>query len=1020
MRTMKWATLFKTAALGAGVVATLSLATPKPADAAPSTGHPRLWITPADVTRLQGWANPVTNPMYKNGLAVAAAAAKAHADASWNYNTGVPNANWHDTGSTSWEGDVTEAYAEMFAFMSLVDPNPANRPQWAMRARVLLMWAMNQAAQGVAAGLPFRDPQFPDFNRANIYGEAWGLTVDWIYPSLSAADKATVRKVFLIWSNEILNIANRSGGGPYLPGKLNDPRVLGIDPTLPAATNQGHEIQFRWAANNYFLGETRTLSLMAMSFDAADDPAVDPTKPVSQVGNSLGSFVNDTMGWWLYQIYALFETPSVTKLALGLSQTNASFGIASGGLPVEGSLYGESLGFLGETLLAMHTAGYDDTTLYGPQAGFMKSPYWDKTIDGIFHSIAPAPYQPSQASGFAFQGQTWPVATSGDTLRTWVEDATFTLAGTVGLFDLATNNQTRLGKSRWIGMNAMLGGSANLYQRAANVWGNSYATTAILYYMLYDPAAATPPDPRPTLPIHFTAPAIGTIYARSDWTPNASWVSFRCGWETINHISGDCGQFQFYRKGQWLTKEWSNYANDWNGYTPLYHNILGLQNDTPAISGSIWDTTVATGGQWNNGGNAGDPSIWLSANDNWAYSQTDATNLYNHQAWFSPSQAATDIKTAARSAVWLNPDYMVVYDRGTSGKSGRFKRFNLVMMAKPTITGTVATATAGGQTLTVQSLMPANPTIREEHFWKTNAVQEVNQTSYLDTSFDRLIIEDPTGPTNIRFLTVLQGTDAGVPALPATGIHSSAGAAFDGAVVGNYSVVFPVTLGQAFTSTSYAVPTTATRHLITGLTPGVAYSVTLTPGNGVTNITVATGTGYIADVGGVIGVGFPPSASPTDGGVVIGQGLINPNTSPAPSSGGTSSGVGTTTTGGTSTGGTSTGGTSTGGTSTGMGDATGPGVYTKVNGGYTGHGEPTTLIAEGVYYYDMNGQRTYQQHSGFWNLIPAGGALAYTKVGTGYQGAGAPVQLIANGISYYDTVGKRTFKQQGSTWVLLP
>ena len=335
-------------------------------------------------------------------------------------------------------------------------------------------------------------------------------------------------------------------------------------------------------------------------------------------------------------------------------------------------------------------------------------------------------------------------------------------------------------------------------------------------------------------------------------------------------------------------------------------------------------------------------------------------------------------------------------------------------MAKPTITGNVATATAGGQTLTVQSLMPANATIREEHFWKTIPAQEVNQTSYLDTSYDRLIIEDPTGPTNIRFLTVLQGTDAGVTAVAATAIHSSAGAAFDGAVVGNYSVVFPVTLGQAFSTTSYAVPATATRHLITGLTPGVAYSVTQTPGNGVTTITVATGTGYIADVGGVIGVGFPPSVTPTDGGVVIGQALINPSTSPAPSSGGTSSG------GGTKTGGTSTGGTSTGGTTTGTGGGDAPGIYTKTGGGYTGHGEPTTLIAEGVYYYDMYGQRTYQQHNGFWNLIPAGGTLAYTKVGTGYQGAGAPVQLIANGASYYDTVGKRTFQQQGSTWVLLP
>src|ERR1700739_2844710 len=45
------------------------------ANAAPLTSHPRLWITADDLPKLRGWAVN-TNPMYKNGLAVAAQIAR--------------------------------------------------------------------------------------------------------------------------------------------------------------------------------------------------------------------------------------------------------------------------------------------------------------------------------------------------------------------------------------------------------------------------------------------------------------------------------------------------------------------------------------------------------------------------------------------------------------------------------------------------------------------------------------------------------------------------------------------------------------------------------------------------------------------------------------------------------------------------------------------------------------------------------------------------------------------------------
>ena len=121
------------------------------ASAAPTTAHPRLWITQADVTRLAGWTT-TSNAMWQSGLFAAAQAGVATANAHWNWTTGVPDSGWEDVGSNSYEGMPTEAYAEMFAFMSLIDPKVANRPGWAMRAHTMLMWAMNQANWAVLHG----------------------------------------------------------------------------------------------------------------------------------------------------------------------------------------------------------------------------------------------------------------------------------------------------------------------------------------------------------------------------------------------------------------------------------------------------------------------------------------------------------------------------------------------------------------------------------------------------------------------------------------------------------------------------------------------------------------------------------------------------------------------------------------------------------------------------------------------------------------------------------------------------
>ncbi len=819
-----------------------------PAAAAPSTTHPRLWITTADIPRLQSWA-VATNPMYKNGLQAAALSGKTYADAHWNWVTGTPDSKWHDTGSTNWEGDATEAYAQMFAFMALIDPVAANRAQWQLRAHAMLMWAINQAAVN-GPGQKFGDTAFSTYNRANYWGEAWGLTVDWIYDSFTAAEKANIRKVFLKWGNAQLNASTAGEEHPQPVGVLNDLQLLGSSTTQTLKQQQEAQLQLRWAANNYFLGHMRNMAMMALSFDPADDAGASTT-----VGSSLSSLVSDVIGAWLYQAYAVFEDAATVKTKLAVPPGNHSLGIASGGLPVEGSLYGESQAYLLQTLLALKTAGYSDTAAYGPQVGLIDSPYWGQSVTGYLNSVTPTAAVPASLS---YLGPVYGQAEYGDVLNSFVDYEHIDLIGLMAMLD-RTGNPTRYAKDRWIATNMLQGGSAALYSRASAIWGNSNASYALMYFMGFDPAAAAPADPRPATTPQFIAPSIGRILARSDWTPNASWFTFRCGWESINHQGGDCGEFEFYRKGQWLTKEWAGYANDWMAYTPLYHNTLSIQNTKPADGGgSLYAKTVQYGGQWNNGGSNGDPAVNVSVNDNWAYAFADATNLYNRPSYWSPQNAAQAVTRAQRSIVWLNPDHIVVYDRVNTTKAGLFRKFNLVLLTAPTINGNTMTEVVGNQQLTVQALAPNAASIAEQHFWTTSPSSEFNLVAQLEPATDRIVITDTAAPARTRFLTVLQGTDKGVAADPAKRIVSSAGTPYEGAVFGNTAVLFAAN-PPGFSSLTYSVPSSVTRHVITGLAPKAGYNVATALAGASTSISITPGGTVFADAAGVLGIGLSAS-----------------------------------------------------------------------------------------------------------------------------------------------------------------
>lgn len=790
------------------------------------TTHPRLWITQNDLPRLRSWAVQ-SNPVF-------VAMQIALIEAIDVYNTkffpgGVPNPNWPDLGNITWSGYVSEQYAEFFAFWSLIDPIVTNRPIQAKRARNLIMYAIDLALLGSAKDQPYRDPLFMTYDRSRVYGEAYGLTVDWIYNAkdennqniLSDADKSKIRKVFMRWCEEQLDAYNH----PEPIGIINDKILL------------DNKIQLRWVYNNYYSGHARNMTMMALCLDEQDDPPLDPSLHFTAFKNSLRSYLYNATGAWLYQQYAMYGETDEVISDFGLPSNFSGLGLGNGGLSVEGALYGESMAFVAGGLLALKTAGWADEMIVGKQAKLIGNIYWTKLMDGLFHSVTPGPKVFPEAT---YYGPIYQAACYGDLLRTWIDAGYIGVSGCIGILEEKNKNQKQVDKARWFSRNVIEGGMPRLTDRIVRIWPGSNATNAILYFMLLDPNGSNPPDPRPEIPTVFYDPAFQRLLSRTDWTPNANWFNWHCHWTTINHQSGDGNQFEFFRKGEWLIKERSGYANDLKGYTSEFHNTLALQNDVPPNMYWFEGVTSAKGGQWTNGTNVGDPIAVTSLYPEFDYVTGDATNLYNRQG-------ATDILYAVRSMLWLKPDHIIVYDRARTKTANRFKRFHLQVTAPVTISGNEAHLhTPGGQKLYLSNLLPESAVITSD------TSENFNMVAYLEPTTDQINIEDPSNPSNIRFLNVLQGADGSVAKDSVLRIQSNAGTNFDGAVVNHTAVLFANEWNAVFDFTKYTIPNSASLQIVTGVPANSGFDVSLMADGSQYEVTIRRGSQLKSDSAGVL------------------------------------------------------------------------------------------------------------------------------------------------------------------------
>lgn len=118
-------------------------------------------------------------------------------------------------------------------------------------------------------------------------------------------------------------------------------------------------------------------------------------------------------------------------------------------------------------------------------------------LPAYFNSLTPAP---RVNPAFSYEGPDCEIASYGD-MQDYLLVDRITLLGPLGLHDLSANNLARWEAIRWAQIYLPPGGSAGLSYHVRD--SNSFIR-GMLYFLLFDPTAPDPSDPRSTVPtLHF-------------------------------------------------------------------------------------------------------------------------------------------------------------------------------------------------------------------------------------------------------------------------------------------------------------------------------------------------------------------------------------------------------------------------------------------------------------------------------------------------------------------------------------
>jgi hypothetical protein len=300
-------------------------------------------------------------------------------------------------------------------------------------------------------------------------------------------------------------------------------------------------------------------------------------------------------------------------------------------------------------------------------------------------------------------------------------------------------------------------------------------------------------------------------------------LNYYCTNTQIDHEHEYCGRFDVYSNGEYITKgrmEFNDYnnevsASDNQNLPELINNPT--QTGCTYISGCYFSDSTMLGGQLWHGYQAGMNTLYYSELPGYVATIANSTHGYNG-GWGGFGQL-NGITGASRSLIYLrNSNVVIYYDRGDSVSAWEKANY-LVTTGQPSFSGNTASwlTRSGNQKVYWTSIEPNGSTPSLDKTY-TDADQANDWEIYGRIKVDAGLVP------SARFLSVLQWGPVASSATAPTGVSSTSGTSFEGALVGSSLVMFMHDWPTAFTTVTYPASGATTQYL-SDLTPNTAYTI---------------------------------------------------------------------------------------------------------------------------------------------------------------------------------------------------
>ncbi|MEP7041493.1 MAG: hypothetical protein ABI843_00435 [Dokdonella sp.] len=399
-----------------------------------------------------------------------------------------------------------------------------------------------------------------------------------------------------------------------------------------------------------------------------------------------------------------------------------------------------------------------------------------------------------------------------------------------------------------------------------------------------------PTAPISSLPLSYFATGMNAVAARSDWTTNASWLSFRAGPYVNNPNQGeeyfDQGSLALVRGNQPLlvnaTGQIVHDPNGSDGDNAVYNDNYGDFQASNLLSGNRHAYNVFYVRHMNGSGvdeqfgqgaftqeDDGVATQVATFEDGGSYMALRADNLADMYRSFDAGNA---VQGWSRQVIYLRPNRIVVYDRTTMGDASYDQYLAFHFPANPASVAAPSGETrlditdgstfAGSMTVVapanaVATAAPAYASVNPSKVWQV-------QVRPADSAVSQ------------HWLTAFDLSSSAQAVAKATPVNVTAGGVIGVVLAGSTNDVVLSSAGDAGTpingSFTYQVPAAYTHHTVTELAPNAQFNVSVSTQGSVQSVSVTPGNTYTASAQGTLtfsvnaaGTALPPGEVFRDG-----------------------------------------------------------------------------------------------------------------------------------------------------------